>query len=195
MIATPLSIMMRSERYALLPDAEKLDVEARLSLCLRLDTATNKKQAFLNESLRTHNGRALSEGAIRKLYYDKWVATGRDWECLINLARCPQDAAGLPPRAVEYWHQLCHNHGGDRRHKAAHRELAVDAGAAAHHLGLLELGGLDHLRVLLRRARRSARGTPRSRRLPASSRSVDGCRSVRWASASRAEGRRCPRRS
>ncbi len=123
MIATAASIMFASPRYGKLPDTEKLHVEARFDLMQRLDAAANKKQAFAQESLRTHNGVRLSVGAIRKLYYEKWVASGRDWESLINEARCPKETSGLEPATVEWWHQLCYRHGGDRRHKAAWREL------------------------------------------------------------------------
>ena len=101
MIATTQSIMFSSPRYASLPDEEKLHVEKRHELMLRLDAAGNKKQAFALEALRTHNGARLSEGAIRKMYYEKWLASGRDWEQLINQARCPRDTAGLPETTVE----------------------------------------------------------------------------------------------
>lgn len=123
MIATSVSIMFSSPRYGALPDSEKLHVVARHDLMLRLDAAGNKKQAFAHEALRTHNGRLLSVGAIRKIYHEKWIASGRSWESLINEARCPKETSALDPLTREWWHQLCHRHGGDRRHKAAWREL------------------------------------------------------------------------
>ena len=123
-IATSSAVMramLGSEIYGALPDDEKPHLKARVALVLRIDDAPKKQPAIDAEALRTHNGVKFSEGAIRKAYYEKWVAGGRDWKSLINRARAPEDAAGLDPSMILKWHQLFFRFSG--RARAAHREL------------------------------------------------------------------------
>lgn len=127
MIATShqitLSAMMSDPRYARLDDDDKADLQARLAFCFRIDDAKNKRAAFAEEARRSHAGEFRSADALRKLYYDKWLASGRNWWSIRNEARVPAESNALPPETVLFWHQLCFRFGGRRRHKAAHREL------------------------------------------------------------------------
>lgn len=123
MIASSTSIMLSSPAFGDVSDKERPHLEARLAMCQRIDAAPNKKAAIAREALRSHAGKTYSEGALRKVYYERWIGGGRNWESLINRARSPEQKAGLAPETVEYWHQRCYQAGGDRRHKAAFREL------------------------------------------------------------------------
>lgn len=125
MIAHPASmqaaLMLADARYARLDDAHKDFVEARVAMMQRIDAAPGKQQAFVSESRRTHAGECYSRHTIRKLYYDKWLASGRDWWAMRDAARIPEQAASLPPDFVQHWLELCYEHGG--KHKAAWRVL------------------------------------------------------------------------
>jgi hypothetical protein len=113
--------MVASTEYGRLPDEEKAHLKARLAAMERIDASGNIRAALAAEVLRTHAGRRYSEGALRKLYYGRWVAGGRVWTSLINRARVPSVASGLAPETVIFWHQLFYRFMG--RGRAAHREL------------------------------------------------------------------------
>lgn len=119
--ALTVSTMMQDIRYGCLDDLHKVYVEARLALCQRIDSARSKRAAILAETQRTHAGDVLSEGTIRKLYYEKWVASGRDWFELRNKAKMPAEAVDLPAEFVDLWHQRCNDFRG--KHKAAWRSI------------------------------------------------------------------------
>ena len=127
--------MLASAEFGALPDEERPPLKARLALCERLDEATSKAAAFKVEAGRLHAGRLYSEGAIRKLYYDKWLKSRRDWRQLINRARVPVVERTLDPKTVLHWHQLCARFMG--RMAAAHRELRREWNAGA------EIPGFD----------------------------------------------------
>ncbi|WP_221029928.1 hypothetical protein [Actomonas aquatica] len=122
--ALTVSAMMADPRYGSLSDEGKAYVEARLDLCLRIDSARNKRAAILAETRRTHAGAVLSEGTIRKVYYDRWLAANRDWFELRNKAKTPTVTKGLPPAFVDHWHQRCADFRG--KHKAAWRSIQRD---------------------------------------------------------------------
>lgn len=113
--------MLASPIYGRLPDEEKPHVKARLSMCERIDAAAKQAPAIRAEAARLHHGERLTESGVRKLYYEKWVASGRDWQRLVNRARVPDRSACLAPETVAHWHQLCARFMG--RMAAAHREL------------------------------------------------------------------------
>lgn len=113
--------MLASEDYGALPDHEKPHLKARVAMMERIDAAPKKQPAIDAESRRLHAGESYSEGAIRKLYYEKWVAGGRAWTTMINRSRVPVEAAGLQPAMILKWHQLFFRFSG--RARAAHREL------------------------------------------------------------------------
>lgn len=121
MIATSSIVMLNDNRYGKLPDAEKTQVAARLAAMMRIDQVPNKKRAIEAESFRTHAGRRYSVGTLRKLYYEKWIASDRDWTQLINRARVPETYSAVPEETVQRWHELCYQYRG--KHKAAHRAL------------------------------------------------------------------------
>ena len=122
-LTNPVSAMLADPHYGRIDDAEKSHLTARLLAMLRIDSAASKARALDAEAGRTHAGKAYSEGALRKCYYDRWLASGRKWVALVNRARVPEQAKALPEETVAFWHQLCHRFGGRNRHKAAHREL------------------------------------------------------------------------
>lgn len=124
-VASPrYKAMVNSPVYGLLPDDEKPQLKARLGLCERIDSAKNRAEAIRQESTRLHCGQPLSHGAIHKLYYDKWLAGGRDWQKLINRSRVPERDIGLAPETIAHWHQLCNRYMG--RMLAAWRQLERD---------------------------------------------------------------------
>lgn len=113
--------MVQSRDYGILPDEERPRLKARVALCEAIDAAPNKAAAIRAQAQLTHYDTRYSVGGVHKLYYDKWLAGGRDWSHLINRAKVPVDAAGLAPETVLHWHQLCARFMG--RMRAAHREL------------------------------------------------------------------------
>ncbi|MCX6953375.1 MAG: hypothetical protein NTV51_14580, partial [Verrucomicrobia bacterium] len=113
--------MLASEEYGSLPDHEKPHLKARVAMMERIEAAPKKQPAIEAEVCRLHAGERYSEGAIRKLYYDKWVAGGRTWNTMINRSRVPVEAAGLEPAMIVKWHQLFFRFSG--RARAAYREL------------------------------------------------------------------------
>ena len=115
--------MFADPRFGKIGDEEKAELTALLAFCQRVDAAPSKRPAILAESRRAHAGRTLSEGALRKIYYGKWLATGGDWWALRHSARRPEETAGLPEETRVYWHALVYRMGGTRRAKKAHREL------------------------------------------------------------------------
>ncbi len=121
MIASPVSIMLNDSGFGRLEDDEKPHVAAKLAVMQRIDVAANRQAALIAETLRPIAGKKYSEGALRKMYYEKWVRGGRKWQQLINRARVPSDAKGLPAAAVQRWHELVYQYRG--KHKAAHRAL------------------------------------------------------------------------
>jgi hypothetical protein len=121
MIATTASIMLNDAGYGRLADSEKPHVAAKLAAMQRIDRAENKAAAIRAETLHLIAGRSYSEGAIRKLYYDQWRASGRAWSSLINRARVPARECPLPQAAIDRWHELVFQFRG--KHKAAHRSL------------------------------------------------------------------------
>ena len=162
------SDMLRDERFADLGDREKRLVIALLSFCHRIDHASQKRVAIRSESTRLHAGRRYSEGALRKVYYDKWRHSGGDWFSLVNRARVrATDNSGLAPETVEWWHQLCYTVGGDRKHRAAWRELrrtwirgeAIPGVAEEAHGGRPDLlpSGLSYRNLMQKRYRPSKR--------------------------------------
>lgn len=116
-----MQAMLADPVYGALPDEEKPHVKARVAMMERIDAAPKKQPAIDAEALRTHNGERYNEGTIRKLYYEKWVRSGRDWKTLIDRRRAPLDAGGLDDATVLHWHQLFFRMMG--RAKKAHREL------------------------------------------------------------------------
>ena len=122
-VSTTRRAMLASPVYGKLPDHERPHLDARLAMCERIDAAKNIAVAIRTESLRTHAGRRLSEGAIRKLYYDRWRASKRDWQSLINRSRAPQTDSGRGVSAdmIQHWHELYYRFMG--RGAEAYREL------------------------------------------------------------------------
>lgn len=123
--ADPAAIphMLADPRFGRLGDEHKRELLARVAFCQRVDAAPVKKAALRAEALRTHAGVSLSFGGLRKLYYERWLAGGRDWWEMRNEARMESDTPALPAEFTAFWRQLCFRFGGKRRHKAAHREL------------------------------------------------------------------------
>lgn len=121
MIATSATVMLNDLRYGRVPDQEKFALNAKLAAMMRIDAAPNKRQAIIAEARRPHGGRVYSVGALRKMYYGKWLDGHRDWTRLINRARVPEAAQALPESTVKRWHELCYQFRG--KHKAAHRAL------------------------------------------------------------------------
>lgn len=113
--------MLADASYGKLDDEEKPHLKARVEMMLRIDSAPKKQPAIEAEALRPHNGVRLSKDTIRKAYYERWVASDRDWRRLVNKSRNPEDSAGLDPAMVLKWHELFFRKSG--RAKAAYREL------------------------------------------------------------------------
>ncbi|MBI5768738.1 MAG: hypothetical protein HZA93_13150 [Verrucomicrobia bacterium] len=130
--------MMADQEYGALPDEEKPHVKARIAMMERIDAAPKKQPAIEAEVLRTHNGERYSEGAIRKLYFEKWRASNRDWKTMIDRRRAPKEAGGLDQETIVYWHQLFFQKSG--RARAAHRELRRQWRAGAPIPGLPDKG-------------------------------------------------------
>ena len=122
--ATPSAVytaMVASAEYGRVPDQERVRLKARLALCEAIDAAPNKAAAIREQALLVHHDTRYSVGGVHKLYYDKWLASARDWKQLINRSKVPSREVGLAPETIAHWHQLCNRFSG--RMAAAHREL------------------------------------------------------------------------
>lgn len=130
MIASITALMLSDPRYGTLPPREKVDVGARIEAMQRIDQADNKVAAINAETRRMLGSARYRESGVRKLYYQKWLPSGRDWYAMVKKSRLsravrsPEDESGLSKETVEHWHQLCFRFGG--KHKTAHRQLERD---------------------------------------------------------------------
>ncbi|ACB76672.1 hypothetical protein [Opitutus terrae] len=114
--------MLASPEYGALPDHEKPHLRARLQAMERIDAARTAAAGVRAETHRLHAGERLSQHTLRKCYFERWVAHGRDWRMLVNRSRAPlEDREALAPETVLHWHELFFRFSG--RGKAAYREL------------------------------------------------------------------------
>lgn len=131
--------MLRDTAWGTLDPVEKPHVKARLAMCERIDAARNKAAAIREEATRIHCGLTLSRGGVHKIYYDKWLASDRDWQRLINRARVPdRESTALAPETILHWHELVARFMG--RMRAAHRELVRQWEGGAEIKGLPTTG-------------------------------------------------------
>lgn len=104
--ALAVSCMISDPRYGLLTQPERDHVDARFALCQRIDAAPRKRAAIFAETRRSHDGKTLSEGAIRKLYYEVWCRSNRNWWELRDKNKRPDAAPDkLPEAFIDHWWQ------------------------------------------------------------------------------------------
>jgi len=120
--ALSVTSMIADPRYGALTVPERNHIDARLAYCQRVDAALRRRAAILAEAQRSHNGRKLSEGALRKIYYEQWIRTDRDWFELRDKNLRPNIAPDkLSDAFVDHWHQRVTDFRGKAR--AAHRSI------------------------------------------------------------------------
>ena len=94
------------------------DVRAEVDLWLR---EFGSMQGPVTQSLQAIATRMKCSFSTARRKYDTWMKAGRDWRTLVNRAKAPERAIGLPPEFVEFWKSFAERN--QRKCAPAHRAL------------------------------------------------------------------------